>query len=151
MSLRPVIRINLVGRQRGVLDSLASLIAGEPDLRVLSAPGCDDMSEKPDVVLFDLDEADDDAVFDHLRELAGTARTIAVSMSTGAGVALRVFQAGAVGLVSKLRPPEQLLLAIRKVHLGEAWLGRAMAGRVLDLARADAGRKGMARNPGARH
>ena len=146
---RSVIRIVLVGNQRVVLDSLASLIALEPDLRVLGEPGQNDASEKPDVALFDLDEADADTVFEHLRKTAKTLRTIAVSISTGSAVSLRVFRAGAVGLVSKRQPPEQLLMAIRKVHAGEAWLGRTMIGQLLDLARADRQKNGRAEKSGS--
>ena len=135
-----MIRIVLVGRQRVVLDSLASLIAGEADLKVLGNGGLADSSataERPDIALFDLDDPYDDTVFERLRKTTEAFRTIVVSISTGATISFRAFQAGAMGLVSKRQPPALLLTAIRKVHAGEAWLGRAMAAHVLDLARAN--------------
>ena len=136
-----VIRIVLVGRHRVVLDSLGNLIAGEPDLKVLGESGHDDSlpatTERPDIALFDLDDADDDSVFERLQKTSETFRTIVMSISTGAGVSFRVFQAGAMGLVSKRQPPALLLMAIRKVYAGEAWLGRGMMAHVLELARAN--------------
>jgi DNA-binding NarL/FixJ family response regulator len=136
---KPVIRIVLVGRQRVVIDSLASLISAETDLKVVGVSGHDGAaaaSEPADVALFDLDEADED-VFERLRKTASATRTVAVSISAGASVGFRVFRSGAVGLVSKRQPPALLLAAIRKVHSGEAWVGRSMFGQVFDLARAN--------------
>ena len=123
-----------------MIDSLVNLIAAEPDLRVVGESSHDGAmppaSEPADVALFDLEEADDD-VFDRLTNTASTIRTIAVSLSAGAAIALRVFQAGAVGLVSKRQPPALLLIAVRRVYTGEAWLGRTTFGHVFDLARAN--------------
>jgi DNA-binding NarL/FixJ family response regulator len=136
----PVIQIVLVGRQRVVLDSLGNLIAGQPDLRVVGESNSDGVMpvacKDVDIVVFDLDEADDEGVFERLQKISATVRTIAVSISTGAAMSFRVFQAGAMGLVSKRQPPALLLLAIRKVHAGEAWVGRTTISQVLDLARA---------------
>jgi DNA-binding NarL/FixJ family response regulator len=138
---KPVIRIVLVGKQRVVLDSLANLIAGEPDLKVVGESAPDGSvpvaSGQADIVLFDMDEADDDIVFERLRSTARTIRTIAVSISEGTAVSFRVCHAGAWGLVSKRHPPAALLMAIRKVHAGEAWLGRTIFAHVLDMARAN--------------
>jgi NarL family two-component system response regulator LiaR len=64
-------------------------------------------------------------------------RTIVLSIATDPALSFRVFQSGAMGLVSKRQPPGEVLTAIRKVHAGEAWLGRAMAAQVLDLARSN--------------
>jgi len=116
---------------------LSSLIAAEPDLRVLYEAGLDATGapEDADIALFDLDEADDQ-VFDRLRETALKVRTIALSISEGAALSLKIFQAGAAGLVSKRQSPVLLLKAIRHVDAGEAWLGRGIATQVLDLARA---------------
>jgi DNA-binding NarL/FixJ family response regulator len=45
---------------------------------------------------------------------------------------------GALGLVTKDSSPATLLMAIKKVHQGEAWLNRAMVGRLVkDLAGSD--------------
>ena len=147
-----VIRIVLVGRQRVVLDSLASLIEGEADLKVLGNGGPADSSavpERPDIALFDLDDPYDDTVFERLGKTSETVRTIVVSISTGAAISFRVFQAGAMGLVSKRQPPALLLTAIRKVNAGEAWLGRAMAVHVFDLARTN--RRSGSRGPKSRN
>ncbi len=135
----PVIRIALVGRQSVVLDSLRNLIAGEPDLLVLGDSAEDGSTlttlEQADIALFDLDEADDE-VLDGLQRTAQTIRTIVLSISDGAAISLRVFQAGAMGLFSKRYPPALLLKAIRKVHAGEAWLGRTISAQLIELARA---------------
>ena len=128
-----VIRVSLVGREHVVLDSLRHLIAVEPDLKVL-----DEVErERPDVALFDLDDPEDDRVFERLERTAKTTRTIVLSISAEPVVAFRVFRCGAMGLVSKRHSPAGLLKAIRKVHAGEVWLGRATAAEVLELARAD--------------
>ncbi len=148
----PLIRIVIVGRQRIVVDSLANLIATEADLKIVGDSDCDgpmpETSERADVALFDLDEAEDD-VFECLQETASKIRTIAVSISSGARVTFRAFHAGVVGLVSKQQPPALLLNAIRKVHSGEAWLGRTMFGQVFDLARADRRQKKPVATPGS--
>ena len=126
------------------MDSLANLIATEADLKIVGESDLDGpmpaTTEPADVALFDLDEADDD-VFERLQKTAAKIRTIAVSISSGAHVTFRAFHAGVVGLVSKRQPPALLLHAIRKVHSGEAWLGRTMFGQVFDLARANRRRK----------
>ena len=128
-SPKPVIGILLIGSQRVVLESLVSLFASESDLKVLATSGYGGAAAPPpsdtDVVLFDLDDADDD-VFERLKKTAKAFRTIALSLSTDAAVALRVFEAGAVGVVSKREPPALLLAAIRKVNTGEAWVGRTL-------------------------
>lgn len=124
-----------------VLDSLTNLITAEADLNVLGEFGEDGSipaaTMRPDIALFDLDDANDDRVFERLQKTAAAARTIVMSISTSTAVAFRVFQAGAMGLVSKRQPPALLLTAIRRVHAGEAWLGRGMASHVLELARAN--------------
>jgi two-component system, NarL family, nitrate/nitrite response regulator NarL len=136
-----VIRVALAGRYRVVLDSLTNLITAESDLNVLGEFGEDGsipaVTMRPDIALFDLDDANDDRVFERLQKTAAGVRTIVMSISTSASVAFRVFQAGAMGLVSKRQPAHLLLTAIRRVHAGEAWLGRAMASHVLELARAN--------------
>ena len=138
------IRVVLVGSQRVMLDPLGSLIDTEPDLTVLSEgvatirlPGAASR-EQPDIALFDLDDVCDvDLLFEHLAKTAAACRTIVLTMSSNPEVWLRAFQSGALGLVSKLHPPALLFKAIRKVHAGEAWLGREMTAQLLDVARAD--------------
>ena len=137
-SPKPAIGIVLIGSQRVVLESLVSLFASESDLRVLGTSGSDGATPPPagnvDIAIVDLDDAGDD-VFERLQKTAKAFRTIVLSISTDAALALRVFQAGAVGVVSKREPPALLLAAIRRVHAGEAWVGRTMIAEVLDLAR----------------
>jgi DNA-binding NarL/FixJ family response regulator len=126
---RDAIRIVIAGRHRVVLESIAHVVATARDMEVVT--------ERGDVALFDLDDAADDTAFARLAEAAGIARTIVLSISIDPLVALRVFRAGARGLISKRQPPDVLLTAIRKVHAGEIWLGRTLATRVLELARAE--------------
>jgi DNA-binding NarL/FixJ family response regulator len=137
--LQPIIRVGLVGSQRIVLDSLGHLFAGQRDLRVVREPGHGAAfalaPERPDIVLFDLDEADGEGAFEWLARTAATRRTIVLSITTDPIVSLRVFWSGAKGLVSKRESTAVLLTAIRKVHAGEAWLGRAMTAQILDLGR----------------
>jgi DNA-binding NarL/FixJ family response regulator len=123
------IRIVLVGRHRVVLDSLGGFIASEPDFDVLGE------AAQADIALFDLEDAEDDRLFKQLAKTARASRTIVLSFAVDPMVAFRVFQAGALGLVSKRNPPEMLLKAIRKVHAGEAWIGRTMAAQVVEVAR----------------
>ncbi len=135
-----IIRVSLVGRQHVVLDSLKHLIEREADLNVIDAPAHDDAGTDPvppDVMLFDLDDPDDESVFDRLRKTAAAARTIVLSISTDPPAMLAVFKCGAIGLVSRRDSPALLLKAIRKVHAGEAWVARVMAAQVFDLARAE--------------
>ncbi len=129
-----------MGRQHVALDSLKHLIEREADLNVIDAPAHDDADTDPvppDVMLFDLDDPDDESVFDRLRQTAATARTIVLSISADPPAMLSVFKCGAIGLVSRRDSPALLLKAIRKVHAGEAWVARVMAAQVFDLARAE--------------
>jgi DNA-binding NarL/FixJ family response regulator len=135
------IQVILVGTQRVVLDSLRSLVDGEPDMRVLGEP-CESGPMHANggtaaVALFDLDDLDDAGTFERLEQTTRSTPTIVLSIATDSAVAYKVFQRGAMGLVSKRQAPAALLMAIRKVHAGEAWLGRALAAEVIALARAD--------------
>jgi DNA-binding NarL/FixJ family response regulator len=126
---RDAIRVLIAGRHRVVLESIAHLVGAERDMEAVGEQG--------DIAIFDLDDPTDDTVFERLATLADIARTIVLSSSIDALVALRVFRAGARGLISKRQPPHALMTAIRKVHAGEIWLGRTLATQVLELARAE--------------
>jgi DNA-binding NarL/FixJ family response regulator len=124
-----------------VLGSIAHLIGSERDIKLVSDGVADQTArpapEQPDVALFDLDDSDDERLFESLEKAAAITSTIVLSISIDPLVALRVFRTGARGLVSKRQPPQLLVTAIRKVHAGEVWLGRTMTAQVLELARAD--------------
>jgi two-component system nitrate/nitrite response regulator NarL len=123
-------RILLVDDHSLFRESLARLLALEPDFRVVSQ--CSDISgaievlrrDPVDVVLLDYDLGEERGT-DLLEELRARKSPIKVLMVT-AGMndrtTLDVLGAGAVGVLYKHSNPNQLVDAIRKIVKGEMWL-----------------------------
>jgi two-component system, NarL family, nitrate/nitrite response regulator NarL len=89
-------------------------------------------SERPDIILVDLDSRSDALVC--VRELASAAdrtRIIVLTDRARAADEAALIELGAAGVVQKLEQPEVLIKAIRKVHAGEIWLDRTTTAHVL--------------------
>ncbi len=89
--------------------------------------------EQPDVILLDLDLGGVNSL-EFLRELCASAPKARVLILTGvrdASLHKRAMLMGAVGLVMKNVAAETLLLAIERVHAGEAWLDHTMTANLI--------------------
>jgi DNA-binding NarL/FixJ family response regulator len=88
----------------------------------------------PDVVLVDvhMPGGGGRAVIDAIRAALPTVRFLALSVSDAAEDVIEVIRAGARGYVTKTISPDDLELAVRRVHDGEAVFSPRLAGFVLD-------------------
>ena len=89
--------------------------------------------EQPDIVLLDLDLHDGDGLelLPNIFAISEMTRVLALTSSRDPEVHRRAVQLGAIGVVSKNKPPDLLMKAIERVHAGEAWLDRSMTASVL--------------------
>jgi DNA-binding NarL/FixJ family response regulator len=92
---------------------------------------------RPDVVLLDvhLPGGGGRAILEELREDLTETRYLALSVSDAAEDVIAVIRAGAGGYVTKTIEPDQLVLAIERVHAGDAVFSPRLAGFVLDAFR----------------
>jgi two-component system, NarL family, nitrate/nitrite response regulator NarL len=88
---------------------------------------------QPEIILFESNLGDHQGleIIAQLLEAAADARLILVTDETDAAVHQQAVQFGAMGVVHKNQPGDVLFVAIRKVHSGEAWLGRTLVANVL--------------------
>lgn len=90
--------------------------------------------ERPDVVLMDPGMPGDGAI-ETLRRIAALRPKLPVlvlSMLPEDQVALRFIKAGASGFISKDAPPEELVAALRRVALGQRYLGPTLVERIVE-------------------
>jgi two-component system nitrate/nitrite response regulator NarL len=66
-----------------------------------------------------------------LLSVAGDARVLLLTGVRDPEVHQRAVRVGAMGLVFKEKPPDDLFKAIEKVYAGEVWLDRSLTARVL--------------------
>jgi DNA-binding NarL/FixJ family response regulator len=94
---------------------------------------------RPDVVLLDvhLPGGGGRAILEALREELADTRYLALSGSDAAEDVIAVIRAGAGGYVTKTIEPDQLIMAIERVHAGDAVFSPRLAGFVLDAFRGD--------------
>jgi two-component system nitrate/nitrite response regulator NarL len=89
-------------------------------------------SERPDIILLDLDSRSDGlACVRQLALAAEASRIIVLTDRARAGDFTSLMEMGAMGVVLKHESPEVLIKAIRKVHAGEIWLDRIHTAQVL--------------------
>lgn len=129
----------LVGKYQLSRAGLRVLIEKEPGIDVVcEAETLADAAvaarlKRPDIVLFDLVPGGE-AELENLPPLLAAlkhARALVLSGVLDPAVDRRAVKMGAMGLVSKHAAPNLLIKAIRKVHIGEAWLDRCTMANVL--------------------
>jgi DNA-binding NarL/FixJ family response regulator len=110
-------RVEIVGDAGTVEDAIAGISATTPD-----------------VVLVDvhMPGGGGRAVIDAIRASLPVIRFLALSVSDAAEDVIEVIRAGARGYVTKTISPDDLVLAVRRVHAGEAVFSPRLAGFVLD-------------------
>jgi len=90
---------------------------------------CAYKDHRPDVAIMDiaLPGASGLEAVRHIRQWDGNARVLAFSMHAGPAFALKAFEAGASGYVTKSTKPEDLLSAVRTVAGGGRFLSEDIA------------------------
>ena len=88
-------------------------------------------SERPDIILLDLDEVNDLDLLPELHGITPEARVIVLTGTRDSETHRRAVRLGAMGLVRKEQASAVLLQAIAKVHAGEVWLERTLVADVL--------------------
>lgn len=89
--------------------------------------------EQPNIILLDLLLNQEDGL-ELLPELLIAARNARILVLTGVSDTnehYRAMRLGAMGIVHKAQPGEQLLKAIERVHVGEVWLDQSLSVRLL--------------------
>jgi DNA-binding NarL/FixJ family response regulator len=89
--------------------------------------------KKPNVILLDLIMGKENGLdyIPRLMRVSKNSRILILTSIQNPEVHHDAVRLGAIGLVTKESSPETLLMAIKKVHQGEAWLNRAMVGKLL--------------------
>ncbi len=138
-STQSPIRVLLVDDHRLVRAGLRMLIESQPDLVIVgeaeNREECFELvkREQADIILLDLDLRGEVSL-DFLPQLIPLTKGAKVMLLTGSRdpeLHRRGIRLGARGLVLKDHASESLVKAIRKVHVGEMWLDRAMMVEVL--------------------
>lgn len=135
-----LIRVLLVDKLVLERAGLRLLISGEPDLCL--AGECSELTEaehlaqelKPDIIVLahpNEPAIDEMHLIYSLVRTSEKSRLILLVRSSEPDFYIQAVQNGALGVVLKTQPPETLLMAIRKVHAGEAWLDRSTVALVL--------------------
>jgi DNA-binding NarL/FixJ family response regulator len=131
-------RVLLVDDQEVIREGMRSLIATNPELRVVGECADGDQvidmihQTRPDVVVMDI----------RMRRMDGATATLAIRQVGGPPVLVlttfdddetlaAALRAGAAGFVLKAAPGEDILRAIATVAAGESWIDTRVAGRVL--------------------
>ena len=143
------IRVLLVDTSVLVREALSVLLQVRAGLTVVGEAGSRSEAlviaarEKPDVILLDLDLALPDSGLGFLPELLSAAGSQARVLILTTGVSnseahCQAARLGAMGIVSKGQPADELLKAINKVHSGEVWFNRSLtANLITSIARND--------------
>lgn len=138
MTILPPIRVLLVDDHKTMLWGLAKLIEGAtPAMEVVgTAANCDQACAeadrlRPDVILLDLDLDGRNSV-DILPGLLanGVSRVLVLTGSRDAAMLDQAVIGGVRGVMRKDAPPELVVKAIEKIHLGELWIDHDTIGRV---------------------
>lgn len=141
------IGVMLVDAHRIVLSGLQRIIDDEkPDLSVTGIATCCASaveragSTKPDVVVLDVDLAQQDSASVIPTLINGrNTRVLLLSGSRESKTHEAAILRGACGVVHKDDAPETLIKAIKKVHEGHLWLDRSTTGRLfVELSRREA-------------
>jgi DNA-binding NarL/FixJ family response regulator len=144
------IKVLLVDDHPVVRQGLARLINDEADLCVCgeadsAAAALEIVSRvQPDLAVIDISMGGADGIelIKDLRADRPELLTLVLSMHDECLYAERVLRAGARGYVTKQEPPEEVMIAIRRVLAGEVHVSNKMAGRLLKAvtgSKADAG------------
>jgi two-component system, NarL family, nitrate/nitrite response regulator NarL len=132
------IRVLLVDDHALFLAGVRSLIQSDPGVTIVGEATNKDealkgAAEQPDLILLDLDLGDQLSLdfLPELLQISEKSRVLIMTGLTDPELHLRAVRLGAAGVVSKVAKADSFLMAIRKVHSGEAWLNRSMVAAVV--------------------
>ncbi|MFJ2028437.1 DNA-binding response regulator [Streptosporangium sp. NPDC087985] len=138
-----MIRVLLAEDQHIIRGALVALLGLEADLEIVAAVESGDavvsaaLAERPDVAVLDIDmpgTLDGLAAAAELRSRLPTCRTLMLTGYGKPGHLRRALTAGVDGFLLKTAPPDDLIVAIRKVAGGERVLDPSLAVTAWDLA-----------------
>ncbi|MBI2837110.1 MAG: response regulator transcription factor [Acidobacteria bacterium] len=130
------IRLVIADDHEVVREGISAILSHQPDMRVvgMASTGPDAVSlcgrREPDVALLDLHMPQTDGVetIKQIGDVSPQTRIVVVTVYDGDEYVRRAIKAGAISYVLKSAPREDLLLAVRKAHLGL----RHLSGGVVD-------------------
>ena len=136
------IRLLLVDDHALFRESLARLLAAEPDFQLVGQPGSVDealsMLEKCDIDLvlldFDLGEHDGRDFLRQTAERGFSGRVLMVTAGLGDRDAADLISRGISGIFMKHSSPSLLISAIRDVMAGKVWIDQLLLRKVLAVA-----------------
>ncbi len=139
------IRVVLVDDHQMFTESLARVLARDPGIDVvgIAATGAKGAwltgAERPDVVILDyhLPDVDAPTLAGILRAESPTTRIVVLTGSTDERALLAALEAGCVGFVTKDRAVDELVIAVRQVHSGDAYVPSSMVATLLTRAGRD--------------
>lgn len=131
--------VALVEDDRGLRDQLVSLLGSAPDIRCVGAFASGEEALKqiplcnPQVVLMDIQLPGMSGIecVSRLKRILPGAHIVMVTVYEDSERIFRALKAGASGYLVKSSPPEQLLEAIRDVHMGGAPMSGHIARKVV--------------------
>lgn len=134
------IRVLIVDDHRLVRAGIRSLLTGQDDIEVVGEAGSgweaveQTAHLQPDVVLMDIAMQDLSGLeaTQEIKERTPHVNVLALTMHDREEYFFAMLKAGALGYVLKESEPHELLLAIRAVHRGEAYLSPSVAKSVLE-------------------
>ena len=142
------IRILIIDGHELFVEGIRTLIDKEPGMSVVGhasdAGAAAEMTAlQPNVILLEAvlqDRSTLDFIPDLLR-LAPAARILILTGVTDPEIQVQAMRQGATGVLLKSESGRSLFAAIRKVHSGEAWVSRALAGSLMNRMWGGAPRK----------
>lgn len=133
------IRVLCVDDHRLIREGVARVLGLEPDIAVVAQASTGDEAveefarHRPDITLMDLQLAGHKSGVDAIRAIRGAqpdARVIVLTMYQRDEDVYRALEAGAVGYLLKDTLPQDLVQAIREVHVGKEHIPADMRARV---------------------
>lgn len=135
-----IIRIFILDNHMLVRAGLRHIVETQPDLKVVGQVGNLNealsliASTKPDIILLEYDPESGLSfdVFPDINKAWNQARMILVTGSNDRQTYLQAVQHGILGIVLKTQPPDVLIKAIRKVHVGEVWIEHSLIANLVN-------------------
>lgn len=134
-----MIRIFLVDDHQMVIDGISSILADEEEVRVVgTASNGKEALEKievdaPDLILLDINmpEMDGIQVVNHLRKNGDHTKVLILTMHNNAQFTKQLSALGVNGCILKNTGKSELLNAIKTIHQGEKYYGKAVTDNLL--------------------
>jgi DNA-binding NarL/FixJ family response regulator len=134
-----MITVSIVDDEKKLCESIATFVNGSPGFRCVSIYGSADAalkhlpSDKPDVVLMDINMAGMDGIecVKHLKTLMPQVQVVMLTVYEDTEKIFNALAAGATGYLLKRFTPDELLQAIRDVLAGGSPMSHAIARKVV--------------------